>query len=83
MPTWFVMQYSKKGIGQFQTCRTTENAVALQLNKYLLHSNFTESRQSAYRTGQSTETALNPVKNYILIHQMYLTHLSMMFSLVG
>ena len=42
-----------------------ERAVAVRLNKYLLNNNFIESRQSAYRTGHSTETALIHVKNDI------------------
>ena len=37
-------------------CKIVERVVAVRLNKYLLDS--TESRQSAYGTGQSSETIL-------------------------
>ena len=47
--------------------KITERAVAVRLNKYLLDSNLIESRQSAYRTGHSTETALIRVKNDIMM----------------
>ena len=43
--------------------KITERAVAIRQNKYLLDSNLTETRQSAYRTGHITETALIRMKN--------------------
>ena len=47
--------------------KIVERAVAVQLNKYFLDSNLIESRQYAYRTGYSTETALIHVKNDIMM----------------
>ena len=40
-----------------------ERAVGVRLNKYILNSNRTESRQAAHITGHNTETALIRVKN--------------------
>ena len=44
-----------------------ESSVAVRINKYLLDSNLIQSRQSAYRTVHSTETALIRVQNDIVM----------------
>ena len=40
--------------------------MAFHLNKYSINKNLNESLQSAYKSGQSTETALVRVKNDIM-----------------
>ena len=44
-----------------------ERVVALQLNKYLMNNNLTESLQFVYKRGHSTETALPRTKKYIMM----------------
>ena len=46
--------------------KTTEKVVSAQLNTYLKDNNLLEPRQSAYRQGHSTETALVRVQNDII-----------------
>ena len=44
--------------------KVIERVVAFHLNKYLINNNLNESLHSAYKSGQSTETALVQVKNW-------------------
>ena len=69
--------------------KVIESAVALHLNKYLVNNNFTESLQSAYKSGHSTERALERVNTDIMmsIYQgkpviLVLLHISAAFDKV-
>jgi len=44
-----------------------ENAVGFHLSKYLIGNKLSESLQSAYKSGHSTETALGRLQNDIMI----------------